>query len=73
MVDAYQILATPVIWTPEQDDFEAQVEAMMIRSMATRDFLDGQLTPDQFENALAETGWNPYECADTWNEGYTFT
>lgn len=69
------LFAVPALWFPdmEQEEWEAELEAMITRSLAARDFVDGKITPEDFACVLAETGVRePYELADRWEEGFSF-
>lgn len=69
------LFAVPALWYPdmEAEEWEAEVKAMLVRSLATRDFVDGKITPEDFACVLAETGvQEPYELADRWEEGFSF-
>lgn len=73
--DVAELLATPAIWVPGMtgDEWNAELDRSFDRALATRDFLDGQLTPDQFEDALYHFGIpDPFQLAEVWEEGKTF-
>lgn len=65
------LIATPAIWTPGMDESEwgDEVTRMCVRAMAARDFLNGDLHPSDFAEVLYETGYDPNQCADNWEEG----
>lgn len=64
-------LATPAIWTPEMDaaKWQAELDQMLLRSQMAHQFVDGIITPDQFENALHELGVDVIATVEGWNEG----
>lgn len=64
-------LATPAIWLPGMNDgdWEQEVDLMIGRSMATRDFVQNQITPEEFAEALYEGGLDPDQCFEIWEEG----
>lgn len=70
-IDAQRILATPALFLPgmNQEEWEYELGRMLDRSLATRDFLDGKITPDEFEQALDQFGVDPHQAAADWNEG----
>lgn len=70
-LDPQQLLATPALFLPgmEQEEWEYEVNRMVDRSFATRDFLDGKLTPDEYEQALDQYGVDPRQAADDWESG----
>jgi hypothetical protein len=73
MKDFAEYLATPVIVTPNMDDeeWEYEFKQMFYRSVATTQFLDGELTFDQFEQMLDFYGRDPIEHCTNWSNGYT--
>jgi len=73
--DAAEFLSTPAIWLPgmDDDDWAAALDQSFDRALATRDFLDGLLSPDQFEDALNQFGIpDPRSVEEAWSEGKTF-
>jgi len=73
--DAAEFLSTPAIWLPgmDDDDWAAALDQSFDRALVTRDFLDGLLSPDQFEDALNHFGIdNPRTVEEAWSEGKTF-
>jgi len=73
--DAAEFLSTPAIWLPGMDDgdWAAALDQSFDRALATRDFLDGLLSPDQFEDALNQFGIpDPRSVEEAWSEGKTF-
>lgn len=70
-----EFLSTPAIWLPgmDADDWSQALDQTFDRALVTRDFLDGELSPDQFEDALNHFGIpDPRQLADAWEEGKTF-
>jgi hypothetical protein len=70
-----EFLSTPAIWLPgmDADAWSQELDLTFDRALATHAFLDGQLSPDQFEDALNHFGiLDPRELADAWEEGKTF-
>jgi len=70
-----EFLSTPAIWLPgmDDDDWAAALDQSFDRALATRDFLDGLLSPDQFEDALNHFGIpDPRSVEEAWSEGKTF-
>jgi len=73
--DAAEFLSTPAIWLPgmDDDDWAVALDQSFDRALATRDFLDGLLSPDQFEDALNQFGISdPRTVEEAWSEGKTF-
>ena len=52
-----------------EGDWEAEVDAMIRRSFATRDFVQNRLSPEDFAEALFETGVDPDRAFELWEEG----
>ncbi len=69
-----RLLATPAIWTPNSEDEEigVQIERMVIRSFATRDFLEGKITYDDLLCLLAEHDIDAAATDEGWQEGLVF-
>lgn len=53
----------------EEGDWEAEVDAMIVRALATRDFVSNLISPDDFAEALFETGVDPNHAFEMWEEG----
>lgn len=64
------MIATPALWYPGQTDQEWQEEldAMIVRSRMTSDFLQGRIDAETFLDFLAETYCNPFDVAEEWEE-----
>lgn len=64
-------IATPGIWYPEQsnEEFEEEIELMLLRSQATKAFIEGEVDADFFLNFLHESGINVFEASEEWNLG----
>ncbi len=60
MPDLENILAIPLIWTPNQDSQEGEHEVgqLVDRALATRDFLSGRLDVDQFCDVINDQGYD---------------
>jgi hypothetical protein len=52
---------------------EQQLSWMVQRTIYTRQFLQGTIDPDDFLEALHETGVDVYEVLDYWENGYSFS
>ena len=52
-------------------DWDAEMARMFHHSCLTRQFVDGKISPDDYQDALADLGQNPYELAEAWEEGIT--
>jgi len=57
----------------DDDDWAVALDQSFDRALVTRDFLDGLLSPDQFEDALNQFGISdPRTVEEAWSEGKTF-
>jgi len=74
IVDPQLILATPALFVPSMntEEWEQELTFMFDRSMATHDFLDGKITPDEFEQALDQFGVDPWQAAQDWENGRSY-
>lgn len=70
-LDLDDFLAIPALWTPgmSEEQWQQELDRMLLRSQATQQFVDGTLSPDDFADVLAETGCNPHEVAELWEDG----
>lgn len=66
--------ATPLLLVPGRKggDVGDDVAAMLLRAQATADFVDGKLSPGDFEEALFQGGIDPHLASDRWEAGETF-
>lgn len=64
------VLATPALWFPGQseEEWQAEVEAMLDRSLVTSEFLKGNVAVDVFLDCIAEEYGDPLEVAELWEE-----
>lgn len=64
------ILATPALWYPGQDEAEwqAELDASIVRSIITSEFLKGNIEPDSFLDFIAEELGDPLDVATAWEE-----
>lgn len=62
------VLATPAIWYPGQDEAEwqAELQAMIDRSLVTSEFLKGNVPADVFLDCIAEEYGDPLKVAEAW-------
>jgi hypothetical protein len=72
-MDFYDFLTIPAFFEPTDSTEEAQkkLQDMALRAEATRDYIHGDLSYDQFEQALDYTGIDPIDCYNHWIEGET--
>lgn len=70
-LDSYFLV--PANFSADMPDevWQAEAEAMFKANQASRAFVDGQITPDEFSQALAECGYDPHQLWDRWDNGLT--
>lgn len=51
------------------EDWDAEMERMFKQSLLTRDFVRGQLSPEDYSDGLADLGENPYHLGELWENG----
>lgn len=56
-----------------EEAWQAEVAAMFKATQASRLFVDGKITPDEFSQALAECGHDPHQLWERWENGLTLT
>lgn len=64
------------LWLPAEtapdmsdEDWQAEIDRMFEASLLTRRFVDGQISPDDYADGLADTGYDPNQLADMWEAG----
>lgn len=74
-IDFQKFFALPAVLTEgmSDEDWEAEMRRMFYASQATHKFVQGQLAPEDYQDALADLGHNPYALEDFWSEGGTFS
>jgi hypothetical protein len=72
--DDFQLrLATPIIIRADADDDDLAEEflRMRVRSYATKDFLDGQISVTEYIEALEDNGVDSAGASDAWESGHS--
>lgn len=69
-----RFFATPAIYLSDMNEQEWQFELdrMLVRSFATRDFVNGKLSPDDYLDLLDETGVDPIGATSDWEQGISY-
>lgn len=64
------LLATPALWYPGQseEDWQAEIEAMVDRAYVTAAFMRGEVETDSFLDYLAQEYADPMEISQSWEE-----
>lgn len=64
------------LWLPAElgpgmtdEDWQAEIDTMFKASKLTRKFVDGNLSPEDFEDALNDLGYDPHQLGDMWEAG----
>lgn len=69
------LFGVPALYSPNlsQEEWDLELNGMIARSIASRAFIDGRLSPDDFACALAESGIDdPYQLEEQWQNGFSF-
>lgn len=74
-LDFQQFFALPAVITEDMtdEDWEEEMKRMFHASQATHKFVQGVLSPEDYQDALADLGHNPYALEQIWSEGGTFS
>lgn len=72
-LDSYFVV--PANFTPDmpEEAWQAEIEAMFALSLASRSFVEGKISPDEFSQALDQYGYDPHELWERWENGLTLT
>lgn len=52
-----------------EEEWQAEVARMLQHSRLTQLFVSGRMTPDEYQDGLAQLGINPFEVEALWAEG----
>ena len=65
------LLAIPACYDPNMtdEDWQAEIDRMFYHSRNTQQFIAGKLSPADYEDSIAQLGFNPYELENLWAEG----
>lgn len=65
----------PANFTPDmpEEAWQAEIKAMFALSRVSSQFVKGEITPDEFSQALSDSGYDPYELWERWENGQTLT
>lgn len=59
---------TPLIWTPETEDWESELNRMLERSEVTSDLIAGKIDPEYFLDFLAQQEFDVQSFLDGWED-----
>ena len=70
----HDAFATPAIWYPGQEpqEFEYELERMMLRSKYTQQWLDGEMSTADYMDMLHYLGVDPVQSAADWAAGIVY-
>lgn len=70
-----QFFILPVAFSPEMTEAEwsHQIRAMFDASRASRDFVDGKISPSDFSDVIRSVGYDPHQIWESWENGLTIT
>jgi hypothetical protein len=64
------------LWLPAEtspdmsdEDWQSEMETMFAASRLTRQFVDGQIPPEDYYDGLADIGYDPNELEAMWEAG----
>lgn len=70
-VNLDRFLVLPAVYSPEMtaEDWQAEIKRMFSASLLTRSFVDGQISPDDYDDGLADLDYDPHYLGELWEEG----
>lgn len=54
-----------------EEDWNAEIRRMFQHSVMTRQFIDGKISPQDYEDVLADLGLDPTLIEEQWSESYS--
>lgn len=69
MSDSFFVVPGLILPSQGEEIVQASLDAIWVRAVATNQFLNGEISPSDFEEVLWETGLEPYVVADCWENG----
>lgn len=52
-----------------EEDWQAECDRMFRHSRRVQQFVDGKISPQDFEDSIADLGLDPYQVEESWDEG----
>lgn len=52
-----------------EEDWKAETERMFQHSRITQQFINGEISPADYECWIAESGFDPYDLGELWDDG----
>lgn len=52
-----------------EEDWRRECDRMFNHSRMVQKFVDGTISPQDFEDSLSDLGLDPYEIEESWDEG----
>lgn len=62
-------LCIPIIWTPDEEFNHVQTVAHCNRVIATREFVEGRMSVEEYEDCLADNGVDVRKAEVYWEDG----
>lgn len=74
MMDVDSLIATPMIWTPEmgQEEAEHEINRMLERSRVASEFLQGNLSLEDYLDCLNDHKIAVEDCVEDWLNGVSY-
>lgn len=70
-----EFLNIPAIYCPDmsEENWQRELEGAAHRALITRQFVTGQISPEDFIDGLADSGIHVYDALDTWENALSFS
>lgn len=70
-----QFLSIPAVYSPNMSDeqWETALENCFKRALITRQFVGGDIAPEDFLDGLSDTGIEPYQAEEAWGNALSFS
>lgn len=68
-MDLEDYLSIPIIFTPSDEFNWMQIQAHCNRVLATREFVEGRMSVEEYEDVLADNGVDVRKAEVYWEEG----
>lgn len=72
--DLDEFLATPAIWLPGmgEEEWNCEVEGMIQRTLLTRSFVEGEISPDDYLDGLHNQRIDVVRATKDWENGTSY-
>ena len=72
MRDRFFLIPALILPSEGEEIIQLSLDQAWCRTIATRQFINGEISPDDFDEVLFETGCEPYVVRELWEEGVSF-